>query len=58
MPTTQIKPFGVFTGTKTASQSMTNASSSFGCVGCAPQQPGSTPSTMQGFGSGAMIRPM
>jgi hypothetical protein len=23
-----------------------------------PQQPGSTPSPMKGFGSGAMIRPM
>ena len=58
MPTTQIKPFGVFTGTKTASPSMTIASSSLGCAGCAPQQPGSTPSTMQGFGNSAMIRPM
>ena len=55
MPTTQIKPFGVFTGTKTMNETITT---SLGCVGCAPQQPGSTPSTMQGFGSGAMIRPM
>ena len=58
MHTTQIKPFGVFTGSKTASQSTNNASSFLGCVGCAPQQPASTPSPMKGFGSGAMIRPM
>ena len=66
MPTTQIKPFGVFNGTKTASQSANNASSFLGCVGCVPQQPTSvsvsvsvsTPLPMQGFGSGAMIRPM
>ena len=56
MPTTQIKPFGVFNGSKTASQS---TNTSLGCVGCAPQQPVSTPSPMKGFGSGgAMIRPM
>jgi hypothetical protein len=57
MPTTQIKPFGVFTGSKTASQS---TNTSLGCVGCVPQQPASvsTPSPMKGFGSGAMIRPM
>jgi hypothetical protein len=58
MPTTQIKPFGGyggFTGSKTESQS---TNTSLGCVGCAPQQPGSTPSPMKGFGSGAMIRPM
>ena len=57
MPTTQIKPFGVFTGTKTASQS---TNTSLGCVGCAPQQPASvsTPSSMQGFGSAAIMRPM
>ena len=60
MPTTQIKPFGVFNGTKTASQSMTNASSSFGCIGCAPQQPASvsTPSPMQGLGGATIMRPM
>lgn len=64
MTTTQIKPFGVFTGTKTAGQSTTNASSSFGCIGCAPQQPASVsnplPIPMQGFGSGgaAMMRPL
>ena len=63
MPTTQIKPFGVFNGSKTASQSANNASSSFGCVGCVPQQPASvsTPLPMKGFGSGggaAMLRPM
>jgi hypothetical protein len=58
MSTTQIKPFDVFTGTKTASQSTNNTSSFLGCVGCAPQQPGSTPLPMKGFGSGAMIRPM
>jgi len=60
MPTTQIKPYGGygdgFTGSKTASQS---TNTSLGCVGCAPQQPVSTPSPMKGFGSGgAMIRPM
>ena len=57
MPTTQIKPFGIFTGTKTASQS---TNTSLGCVGCAPQQPTSvsTPLPMKGFGSGPMIRPM
>lgn len=64
MPTTQIKPFGVFTGSKTASQSTNNASSFLGCVGCAPQQPASVsnplPIPMQGFGSGgaAMMRPL
>jgi hypothetical protein len=56
MPTTQIKPFGVFNGSKTASQSIINTS--LGCIGCAPQQPASTPSPTKGFGSGAMIRPM
>ena len=59
MPTTQIKPFGVFTGSKTASQSTNYASSSFGC---APQQPASvsTPLPMHGFvgGGAAMLRPM
>ena len=62
MPTTQIKPFGVFNGTKTASQSTNNASSFLGCVGCVPQQPTSvsvsTPLTMKGFGGAAMIRPL
>jgi len=62
MSTTQIKPFGVFTGTKNASHSTNNASSFLGCVGCMPQQPTavSTPSPlpMKGFGSAAMIRPM
>ena len=62
MTTTQIKPFGVFTGTKTAGQSTTNASSSFGCIGCAPQQPASvsisTPSPMQGLGGATIMRPM
>jgi hypothetical protein len=62
MPTTQIKPFGVFNGTKTASQGTNNASSFSGCVGCVPQQPTSvsvsTPLPMQGFGSGVMIRPL
>ena len=59
MPTTQIKPFGVFNGSKTMNE-ITNINTSLGCVGCAPQQPGpgSTPSPMKGFGSGAMIRPM
>ena len=58
MPTTQIKPFGVFNGNKTMNE-ITNINTSLGCVGCAPQQPGSTPSPMKGFGSGgAMIRPM
>jgi hypothetical protein len=58
MPTTQIKPFGVFNGSKTASQSIINTS--LGCIGCVPQQPASTPSPTKGFGSGgaAMIRPM
>jgi hypothetical protein len=60
MPTTQIKPFGVFNGSKTTGQSTNYASSSFGCV---PQQPTSvsTPLPMKGFGSGggaAMLRPM
>ena len=60
MPTTQIKPFGVFNGSKTAGQSTNYASSSFGCV---PQQPASvyTSLPMKGFGSGggaAMLRPM
>ena len=56
MPTTQIKPFGVYTGTKPMNES---TSTSFGCVGCAPQQPTSTPSPIKGFGGGgAMIRPM
>ena len=65
MPTTQIKPFGVFTGTKTANQptnNTNNTSSSFGCFGCAPQQPTSvyTPLPMHGFvgGGAAMLRPM
>lgn len=67
MPTTQIKPFGVFTGTKTANQPTNNTSSSFGCFGCAPQQPTSvyTPLPMHGLsgigGGGvtaAMLRPM
>ena len=64
MHTTQIKPFGVFNGTKSANQSTNYTSSSFGCVGCVPQQPVSVsnplPIPMQGFGSGAaaMIRPM
>jgi len=63
MPTTQIKPFGVFNGSKTASQSTNNASSFLGCIGCAPQQPTSvstsSPIPMKGFGSGAdMMRPM
>jgi hypothetical protein len=59
MPTTQIKPYGGyggFTGTKHMNES---TNTSLGCVGCAPQQPVSTPSPMKGFGSGgAMIRPM
>ena len=59
MPTTQIKPFGVFNGSKIASQSANYASSSFGCV---PQQPASvsTPLPMHGFvgGGAAMLRPM
>ena len=59
MPTTQIKPFGVFNGSKTAGQSTNYASSSFGC---APQQPASvsTPLPMHGFvgGGAAMLRPM
>ena len=60
MPTTQIKPFGVFNGSKTASKSTNNASSFLGCFGCVPQQPASvsTPSPMQGFGSAAMVRPL
>ena len=60
MPTTQIKPFGGFTGSKTASQITNNASSFLGCVGCVPQQPASvsTPSSMQGFGGAAMMRPL
>jgi len=61
MPTTQIKPFGVFNGNKTKTMNEItniNINTSLGCVGCAPQQPGSTPSPMKGFGSGAMIRPM
>ena len=53
MPT-QIKPFGVFTGTKTMNEN-TNASSSFGSVGCAPQQPASTPLSMQGLSGGEFI---
>lgn len=61
MPTTQIKPFGVFNGSKTAGQSANNASSSFGgCIDCVPQQPASmsTLSPMQRFGGAAMMRPM
>jgi hypothetical protein len=66
MPTTQIKPFGVFNGSKTAGQSTNYASSSLGYIGCVPQQPTSVstplpiPIPMQGFGSGAaaMMRPM
>jgi hypothetical protein len=60
MPTTQIKPFGVFNGSKTASQSTNNASSFLGCVGCVPQQPTSvtTPLPMKGFDGAAMIRPL
>lgn len=60
MPNMQIKPFGVFTGSKTASQSTNNANTSFGCIGCVPQQPASvsTPSPVQGFGGAAMIRPL
>jgi hypothetical protein len=58
MPTTQIKPFGVFTGSKTASQSTNTSLGCVGCVGCASQQPTSTPSPMQGFGGAAMMRPM
>ena len=68
MPTTQIKPFGVFNGSKTTGQSANNASSSFGgCIDCVPQQPASmsTLLPMQRFGGGiggsggaAMIRPM
>ena len=40
--TTQIKPFGVFTGTKNMNETTNNAKTSFGC---AP----STPLSMQGF---------
>ena len=64
MPTTQIKPFGVFngTGSKTTSQSANNASSFLGCVGCMPQQPASvstsSPIPMKGFGGAAIMRPM
>lgn len=62
MPTTQIKPFGIFTGTKTASPSMTITSTSFGCVGCVPQQPASvsvsTQLSMQGFGGASIMRPL
>lgn len=66
MPTAQIKPFGVFNGSKTTGQSINNASSSFGCISCVPQQPASvstpSPVPMKGFGSGGggatMIRPM
>lgn len=64
MPTTQIKPFGVFTGTKTANQNTNNTSSSFGCFGCAPQQPSMHGLSGIGGGSGgggvtaAMLRPM
>jgi len=62
MPTTQIKPFGVFSGTKTAGQSTNNASTSFGCVGCVPQQPASvsvsTQLSMQGLGGASIMRPL
>lgn len=64
MPTTQNKPFGVFSGTKTAGQSTNNASTSFGCVGCVPQQPASvsvsvsTQLSMQGLGGASIMRPL
>jgi hypothetical protein len=67
MPTTQIKPFDVFSGTKTAGQSTNNASTSFGCVGCVgcvPQQPASvsvsvsTQLSIQGLGGASIMRPL